>query len=239
MEIQTAGGYELSVGEFKGPLEKLLELIEEKELEITRLNIAEVTSDFLRYLERLEREVEHKELADFVVVAARLILIKSHALLPHIELSEEEEKDIAELEERLRFYQEFKNAEDSLQELWGQYISYGRPFLSSLKPGFYLSQKVEPKDLHEIIKDLAIGLEEIKRLDEEEVQMVSMEEKIKEMLARVGEIVRTNFSSLSKDKGKPEVVVMFLALLHLLKDSKIEIVQESIFAEIDIVKIDG
>ena len=239
METQAANGYELSIGEFRGPLDKLLQLIEEKELEITRLNIAEVTSDFLGYLERLERRIEHKELADFVVVAARLILIKSHALLPHIELSEEEEKDIAELEERLRFYQEFKNAELGLQELWGQYVSYGRPFLNSLQPGFYLSQKVTPGELHGLMKDLSVSLQEIQRLDEEEVQMVSMEEKIKEMLVRVGEIVKTSFSSLSKDRGRSEVVVMFLALLHLLKDSKIEVVQESMFAEIDIVKVDG
>jgi segregation and condensation protein A len=239
METEIIDGYELRLGEFKGPLEKLLELIEEKELEITRLNIAEVTADFLSYLDKLEREIEHRELADFVVVAARLILIKSHSLLPHLELSNEEEKEIADLEDRLRFYKEFKIVEENLQNLWGQYVSYGRPFLNSLSPGFYLSQKITPKDLQNSLKELAQGLEEIQRLDEEEIEMVSMEEKIKEMVVRVQGIVKTSFASLSKDKERSEIVVMFLALLHLLKDSKIIIEQEEVFAEINISSIDG
>ena len=238
METETIDGYELRLGEFKGPLGKLLELIEEKELEISRVSIADVTADFLVYIERLEREVEHKELADFVVVAARLILIKSHSLLPHLELSSEEEQDIAELEDRLKFYQEFKAAEGTLQDLWGQYVSYGKPFLNSVPSGFYLSQKIKPADLHERIKELAYGLEEIQRLDEEDLEMVSMEEKIKELVDRVRSIVSTSFTSLSKDKEKPEVVVMFLALLHLLKDSKIVVEQEDLFTEITISGLD-
>ena len=83
--------YELKTEQFSGPIEKLWELIEEKKLEITELNLAEVTADFLNYLKTIEK-VEPKLLADFVVIASRLLLIKSKALLPNLELTVEEEK---------------------------------------------------------------------------------------------------------------------------------------------------
>ena len=62
----------MGTDDFRGPLDKLLQLIEEKELEITRLNLAEVTADFILYLRKLEDKVHRRELADFVVVAARM-----------------------------------------------------------------------------------------------------------------------------------------------------------------------
>ncbi len=239
MDTQTSSGYELEIADFKGPLEKLLELIEEKELEITRLNLAEVTADFLGYMEKLEGRVGHRELADFVVVAAKLILIKSHALLPHLAVSEEEERDMAELETRLKLYRELREGEKVIDELWGQYVSYGKPFLSDIPEGFYLSQKVSPKELHGYISELAEGLVELQKIEEKEVTMVSLEEKIKELVGWVADKVRASFSDLSRGKEKPEVVVMFLALLHLLKDADIAIEQDDLFAEIKIVSANG
>ena len=93
--------YQLNIQQFFGPIEKLLELIEEKKMEITDLNLAEVTADFLNYLKTLVN-VDSRVLADFVVVASRLLLIKSKALLPSLELTEEEEQDISDLKTESR-----------------------------------------------------------------------------------------------------------------------------------------
>ena len=239
MDTKASPGYELQTTDFRGPLVKLLELIEEKELEITRLNLAEVTADFIAYLERLEHKVHHRELADFVVVAAKLILIKSHALLPNLELSEEEEKDMAELEARLKLYKELRLAERSIDELWGKYVSYGRPFLLNVPQGFYLTQKVQPKELYEHIKLLAEGLVDLQKMEEGEVKMVSLEEKIKELFTWINGRVKTSFGDLSEGKEKSEVVVLFLALLHLFKDFDVSIEQDELFAEIKIIKSNG
>src|SRR3989338_10028367 len=239
MDTEITPGYEFQTTDFRGPLVKLLELIEEKELEITRLNLAEVTADFIAYLERLEHKVHHRELADFVVVAAKLILIKSHALLPNLELSEEEEKDMAELEARLKLYKELRSAERSIDELWGKYISYGRPFLLNVPQGFYLTQKVQPKELYEHIKLLAEGLVDLQKMEEGEARMVSLEEKIKELFTWINGRVTTSFGDLSEGKEKSEVVVMFLALLHLFKDFDVSIEQDELFAEIKITKSNG
>ena len=238
MDTEIISGYEFETTGFRGPLEKLLQLIEEKELEITRLNLAEVTADFISYLGKLENKVYHRELADFVVVAARLILIKSHALLPHLELSEEEERDMAELETRLRLYKELRSGEKAIDNLWGKYVSYGRPFLLNVPNGFYLTGKVNPKDLYEHIKLLAEGLVDLQKMEEQEVKMVSLEEKIEELFSWIRGKVRS-FSDLSKGKEKPEVIVMFLAVLHLFKDFDVNIEQDELFSEIKITGSNG
>ena len=238
METITPVGYELEIGEFRGPLEKLLELIDERKLEITRLNLAQVTADFITYLETLE-EVSHKELADFIVIAAKLVLIKSHALLPSLELSAEEERDIAELEKRLNLYREFRQAEKNINGLWNTRRTIARSYLAALPTGFYLTEKVKPEQLRRSFEQLVEMVEELKKLETREVAVINLEEKIVELLQRVKAIVRTSFSYLRGDKEKSEVVVMFLALLHLLKDNRITIVQEETFGDITILDING
>ncbi len=147
--------YELQVGEFKGPLDKLLELIETEKLDINTVSLAKVTDGFLRYLDDLKRAIgiagtdggaalssPHAEkldqafradlrlLADFIAVASRLIFLKSKYLLPGLELTEEEEADIKDLESRLRIYQELKPAIRAINKLWREsHRSYSRPYL--------------------------------------------------------------------------------------------------------------
>ncbi len=147
--------YELQVGEFKGPLDKLLELIEDEKLGINEVSLAKVTDGFLRYLEDLKSAIgvadpgpdaygeggdpaasslfraDLRLLADFVAVASRLIFLKSKYLLPGLELTEEEEADIKDLEARLRIYQELKPAIRILNTLWHEsHRSYSRPYLA-------------------------------------------------------------------------------------------------------------
>ncbi|MDD5711069.1 MAG: ScpA family protein [Candidatus Colwellbacteria bacterium] len=238
VEVITPVGYELTIGEFRGPLDKLLELIDERKLEITRLNLAQVTADFVAYLETLE-EIDHKELANFVVVASKLVLIKSYALLPNLELSGEEERDMAELEKRLRLYKEFRQAERNIAGTWDNRRMTARPYLASVPTGFYLTERVRPEQLRKDFEQLVEMVTELRKLETREMAVVNLEEKIAELLQRVKTIVRTSFSHLRGGKEKSEVVVMFLALLHLLKDNRISVMQEEIFGDITILNIDG
>ena len=100
---ETGIMYEVKINQFSGPLEKLLELIEEKKMEITALSLAEVTGGFFNYVKRVESDIDPKILADFLVVAAKLVLIKSKALLPGLELTQEEELDIKDLEQAAKY----------------------------------------------------------------------------------------------------------------------------------------
>jgi len=226
--------YELKLDTFQGPLEKLLELIESKELEITRLNLAEVTGDFLEYVRSLG-EIDPRALADFIAVAARLILIKSHALLPHLTLTEEEEEDIADLERRLTLYKEFRAVEKAIAHSWDKRIAHAREYLLELPRGFYLSEPVMPSELWGVMERLYNELQSfIPKTDEAEIRLVSLEEMIQEMIKRVTEAIEISFSEVANGKARSEIIVLFLALLHLFKESAVEIKQEGLFAEITI-----
>jgi len=227
--------YELKIGEFQGPLGTLLELIEEKKLEITRLNLADVTADFLKYLQTLEK-TDSRMIADFISIAAKLLLIKSHTLLPQMALTEEEEKEILDLESRLKLYKEFKSAESHIKPLWLREVAYSRDYLAGVPPGFYLSQKIEASDLTKKIVKLAEELSIfLPKQDLVQVKLVNIEEKIRELINRVDKIFKTSFNEVTKDKNRSEVVVIFLALLHLLKDNLVRINQEDRFSDIEIV----
>jgi len=229
--------YELRTKDFVGPMDKLLGLIEEKKLEITVINLAEVTADFLNYLKTIE-QIDPKMLADFVAVAAKLILIKSHTLLPELNLGAEEKEEIAELENRLRIYKELKIAQKHIQTRWGSHPSFGREYLVNVPQGFYLSEPITPASFAEILKQLCDELVTVfPRHEEGKVTMVNFEAKIKELMERVDKVISSSFNEIAKGKGKTEIIVLFLAVLHLLKDSLIKIEQNEDFGNISIQKI--
>ena len=106
---------EINQEKFNGPLDVLLSLIEERKMEITDISLANVTDAFLKYVGDL-KQTAPEILADFLVIAARLILIKSKSLLPTLELSSEEEKDINDLKKHLEIYRLFKEASQNIKD---------------------------------------------------------------------------------------------------------------------------
>ncbi|TSC81833.1 MAG: segregation and condensation protein A [Parcubacteria group bacterium Gr01-1014_19] len=231
--------YEVKLQQFAGPLGKLLELIEAKQLEITAISLAEVTGDFLQYVKSLEKTAP-SIIADFLVVAAKLVLIKSKVLLPMLELSKEEEEEILDLESRLKIYREFKAASEHVKNLWGKnWRSLSRPFLHSLGEHFffYPPEHLKLSDLTRAINDLAITLKAL--LPEEQkvrIAVVTIEQKMEELLNRFKEAGKQSFQSMSGQKTRTEVIVLFLAILHLLKDRVIQVEQGGQFGDILIDK---
>lgn len=231
--------YELKTGEFEGPLDKLLGLIEERQLEITKINLAEVTADFISFIKTLEK-THPKFLADFIAVASKLILIKSHTLLPTLELSKEEEEDMKELEERLRLYKEFKLAEKNIKSMWAKKISYGREYLltdAMAQNQFVLEEPVSIESLRAIMTRFAEELTILfPKIESRNIKLVSLEEKMKELVERVASAASTTFKDVSEGKNKMEIVVLFLAILHLLKDNLIRVDQAERFDDMQITK---
>jgi segregation and condensation protein A len=306
--------YELRIGNFSGPIEKLLELIEEKKLEITELSLAEVTADFLRYIQTLtdagstqtDAEVNKAQtnaennirtqtnaddtqtnaeinqaqtnaesdvcvsprsvcvsprlLADFIVIASQLLLIKSKSLLPNLRLTEEEEKDIKDLQYRLRFYQQFKPAMTYFKKLWEQNnSSYARPLFSNLfNPKqsqsifFYPAENIKIEELYKAINKIFENIKEVLESEVIKTSLISLEEKIEEILKRLSADSRglnadshrkyadlngkVNFDELMDGKTRSEIVVLFLAVLHLLANQLIRVEQKQKFESIIIEK---
>lgn len=230
--------YELVLEKYQGPIHKLLELVEEKKLEITQVSLSEVTSDFLSYLEKLEAEVGHHILiADFLVIASKLVLIKSKTLIPALDLSEEEEEDIKNLESRLKIYQELKKVQAYIKSGWSEYpqMAY-RDFLMSLGVVFYPPNELTLEDLRKSVAKITSEIEKIlKPVEIVKSEMVNLKEKITEILSRITERP-VQFRFLKNGKERSEIIVLFLAILHLVKDQLVFVEQGDHFQEITIAK---
>jgi segregation and condensation protein A len=241
--------YEIKTGAFSGPLEKLLELIEEKKMDITGISMAEVTADFLLYVNTLKDEAQKAEtspdedtktlalrmLADFLVVAAQLILIKSKALLPNLELSPEEEEGINDLERRLKIYSQLKPMFALVKNSWLESTQmYSRTMLTSIDPVFYPPKNIKPSDMATSLGKLLNTLGSL-FLDRETIkkQLFSLEDKIIEVTKKITQGI-SKFSEIIGKKKKDEVIILFLALLHLLRENTFSVSQTGLFDEIHI-----
>ena len=108
--------YQIKQDKFEGPVDVLLELIEGQKLSINEISLGKVTDEFIAYFKKLEEHetADQEVLAEFLVIAAQLLLIKSRSLLPQFQVSPEEEGSVAELVDRLRQYQRLKELAQEL-----------------------------------------------------------------------------------------------------------------------------
>jgi segregation and condensation protein A len=234
---------------YAGPMEKLLALVEERHLEISRVSLAQITGDFIAYVEQLGESATSSTLSEFIVVAARLLVIKSKELIPSLPLTEDEESDIVDLEHRLKIYREFsargvsvtggKNASQYVAELWnGQKPFLARPFLSGAKEYsfFYPSKQITAQVLRESLEQLLKIVEGLVPLQKTVVSnsIVSLQEKMNELTARLQNKMRVSMKGIVSKEQKHEVIVMFLAVLHLLANRLADVEQEGQFGEITV-----
>ena len=231
--------YEIKVEKFEGPLDLLLRLIERDELDITEVSLAKVTDQYIAQMERLP-ELSPEELADFLVVAAKLLFIKSRSLLPYLTWEEDEED--GDLERRLKMYREYVEAAQKMQDLISKKrFTYVRekPPVSAM--GFIPPRDFSSEKLATMFLNILVRLEPIVITPEEVMERtVSIHEKIKhikEVLLKHGNI---SFKQLmAKSKTRNEIVVSFLALLELVKQKHLQVKQEENFSEINLSKVKG
>jgi segregation and condensation protein A len=255
--------YETRVGEFSGPLEKLLELIEAEKMDINEVSLAKVTDDFLRYLDKFKQgmaediageatedaerkfRVDLRVLADFVSVASKLIFLKSKYLLPGLALSEEEEADIKDLESRLHIYQQLKPAIKLINRLWAtSHHSFSRPYFlgrgTGNVPGQSMFYPGGNLDIDALTAALGGIFETMKTYDLEtetiREKIVTLEEKITEVLGRIQKEGDMRFNNLSGEKSRSEMIVVFLAILHLAREQLVLLEQMDNFSDIMVKK---
>lgn len=232
--------YALKMEQYEGPLEKLLELIEERKLAVNEISLAAVTDDFLKYLEQLP-SVAPGLLADFLTVASRLVLIKSKSLLPELPLTEEEEHDIKDLEQRLVLYRQLKDAEKHVAALWRSgHRSASRPYLfhaSSLPPVFHPGKGLDPSSLAAAFAQVYAAIEKITMETETVYEtIVTLEQKMQEIITRMATIAQSSLHGLSGTRGRAEIVTVFLAILHLAREGRIALTQSEQFSDIIVSK---
>ena len=229
--------YTISIPVFEGPLDLLLKLIEQAELDITRIALVEVTGPFLAYVRQIQAE-KAEEVSNFLVIAARLMQIKSEALLPRPPDREPGEEDPStELINQLILYKKFKE----IAKLLAERDSLGLRTYLRLAPPPKIESKLEDDQfsLQDLVKAAQTAL---KMLEEREsVNTVIRKPKvtIREMITHIRSKLNTEgsatFSSLlGDDYTRVEVVVTFLALLELVRRFRIKAVQDDTFKDIRI-----
>lgn len=219
-------------------MELLLELIEKEELSINDISLARVADEFVAHIKQLEY-IDREQLAEFLVVASQLILIKSRTLLPQISLSEEEKYSIDELERRLVEYKRIREYAKAIQEMWGnkRHI-FTREFYSGLPVVFYPPKTASAGLFERVFQEVMNAIPKIEKLAEEKIRkIISLEEKIKDLQSLLQEKVERAFSELvGKGKDKIEIIVSFLAMLELVKQKLVSVHQQQQFGEIMVKK---
>ena len=207
------------------PYEKILELVEAKQLNITTVNLAEITADFIKYMQEIENKLEPKILSDFIAVAAKLILIKSKALLPDLSLTDQEESEVKELQSRLILYKQFKVASDEIKKIWQKRTtSFSRPLFMNLNNSFYPPKNINTIDLLSALASLSIEIQQlISHRETMKINLVSLEEKMEELVNKLNRSPQQTLGKLVKNKSRTEMVVIFLAILHLIKKQTINV----------------
>ena len=233
--------YATRVKEFEGPLDVLLGLIETKRLSINEVSLGRVTEEFFTYLKTLKEKnprIYHTEIASFLVVAATLMLIKSRALLDGFIITEEEEGDIKELEDRLRAYKAVKEMAWLLDKIAvARKPLFSRQAFLAITPAFIPPPtRLDPADMLKTLKSLLESLPQKNELPQKTVaKIVSIEEKIKELETRIKEgVVKTFGDFVGGKKERAHIVVSFLAMLELIKIGTIAAAQKSAFTHIQL-----
>jgi segregation and condensation protein A len=229
------GNLHITTPVYEGPLDLLLDLIEKRKLLINDISLASVTDEFLSRIQSMP-EVPMRDTAEFVSLAATLLLIKSRSLLPLLELSGEEEQDIKQLEYRLAVYQIIKNAARELSRAKGGQLYAGEaPEFEAL---FVPDESVTQESLRAAATMLMEGFPTANLLPSVSVKkIISLEEMVERLAERVSSAFRLSFkefSGLGKrgEVEKGEIIVGFLALLELVKQGIIRATQEGEFGDI-------
>jgi len=234
-ETKHLHSFSIKTEVFEGPLELLLDLVEKRKLLINDISLATVTDEYMAKVAQMQ-EMSLPGTANFIALAATLLLIKSKSLLPVLELTEEEEDIIDDLENRLRLYQIYRDGAKGLGEVFGTAIAHERQFVMEKKPIFHPDNFCTTEELKEamyrVIKELPIT--EVKpRVQVKKV--ISLEEMMERLQRRIETQIKLKFSELlGNELERTTVIVGFLAVLESVKQGTILVAQLQRFDEIEI-----
>jgi segregation and condensation protein A len=229
--------YTVRTSVYEGPLDLLLDLIERAELDITTVSLAAVTDQYLASIRGIEH-INADEISAFLVIAAKLLQIKSEALLPRPPVRAAGEEDIARtLVDQLKLYKRFKEIGGWMNERQQANL---RAFLRVAPP-----PKVEPKlDLSNLTLERLVAVAQEAFAKEKNKQplgviiaapRVTIREKIDLITKTMNEVRHSTFRGLlNQGASRLEIVVTFLAMLELVKRYRLEARQEGLFSDIEI-----
>lgn len=226
------GTYTVKTQVFEGPLDLLLELVTKRKLFVNDVSLAQVTDDFIKYINEHE-EFPISESAEFILIASTLMLVKSRSLLPMLELTEEEEESIHDLESRLQVYARIKELSVGIKNIFGKTIIFEKEARKIENVIFAPDSKTDKENLLLSLQRVMDALPKQESLPKVVVKkVISLEEMIERLAERISKASRLSFKDFHGQKGamtyenKVSVIVGFLAMLELVKRGAIKVTQE-------------
>jgi segregation and condensation protein A len=219
--------------EFSGPVAKLLEMIRSRKLYINDISLAKVTDAYLEHIAEHEESLD--SMAEFVRIAATLVLAKSKALLPE-QTTEDQKEEINQLEERLRAYRMTKKRADTLQEMFGQsplFASHKNPHEVE-QPVFAPGNTLTVEKIAQTVAGCLIDLPDSGLKEDHIEETIALKDELNRLQDRCREIDKTTFAHISRSDNKHHQVVTFVAILELVKTNKLKVQQENNFSTITI-----
>lgn len=218
----------VTLEKFQGPLDLLLRLIQEEQLTITDISLSHVTEQFFAYLNKLS-EKDAEELADFLVIASKLVFLKSRTLLPYLYPAEENGPSLAD---QLKLYKRYADASQLVEKLWTQEkIAYGRIEPPVPVEGFVMPLNAKVNDLQQAFVILLKRLEPVAVLPQVAIdRTVSVKEKIASIYKALQHLKKLAFTDIiERARNRTEVIVSFLAILELVKQEQVAVKQDHSF----------
>ncbi|MCH8867117.1 MAG: segregation/condensation protein A [Proteobacteria bacterium] len=220
---------------FEGPLDLLLYLIRRQNIDVLDIPIAEITKQYVQYIEMMN-EMQLELAGEYLVMAAMLAEIKSRMLLPRIDADEEEEDDPrAELVRRLQEYEQFKKAAQAISDL--PRLERDTFVVSADAP----ERKIVTKMPDVTLKELLIAFHDVLKRAEMfsnlhlQRELLSVRQRMSDILTRINANTFSSFSDLfNAEEGRRGIAVTFIALLELMRESVVEVVQSEEFSPIHI-----
>jgi len=225
----------IKLQQFTGPLDLLLGLIAKKKLGLNEIALSEVTEQFVKYVENLEEE-KPEEVADFLVIASKLLWLKARALVPQYDVPEEEEESLID---QLRLYQRFMAVSRTIHALWldkQRILFRNEPHQHSDR--FVPPTNVTMISLRQSLRSLIERLKPLSALPQATIDAtISLKQKIQAIRAYLKSQARISFFRLVSEDNQTDTIIGFLAILELMKQGRIKLCQEKTFSEIMVERI--
>ncbi len=243
---ETKVNFKIETEHFQGPIDLLLSLIEKRKLFINDFSLAKVADDYISQVRTFEN-YPMDDVANFLLVASTLVLIKSKSILPDLNLTKEEESDIDDLKRRLALYDLFRNLAETVKLEYGKKIIFEKSARSNPIQLFAPDSQITTDNIFEAANRVLNALPKKPELPKATIKkVVSIEEMMNRLAERVTGTLRMGFSSFSNyRKGEQipreervNVIVSFLAMLELVKQGVVTVTQSEDFDDINIEPIE-
>lgn len=226
--------FNVNLERFSGPYFKILELIENRKLSINELSLSEITDDYISFVRNLEKNNEKNiiDISEFISIASTLMLIKARSLFPNLIYTEEEKKEVSNLEKKLELYKIVLNASKNISKIYKKEICVSLPKQENNESVFLFDKRLDKNFLHSIAIASLLKFPKIEKLKKVAVsQILKIEDVINNLLERINftqNISLKEFSNSISNKfetfeeRKKVFIISFLAMLELIKNGAID-----------------